>query len=187
MTFLFECVVSASFFGGSIYMMTVDDDIKDQLYNQMSEETQVHYNKIKKERMEIYIKATVAAIFSAFIFHIYFKKNGDCLNKTCISTAIYFFVQYIVYMLHPKSDWVLNHIENKEQAKLWVKKYNYMKNKWHIGLVLGIIGYFLGSYFISSKMGSEELSFFNANPYPEGPPLDIIQQAGPVSPINLQR
>jgi hypothetical protein len=58
----------------------------------------------------------------------------------------------MVYSLHPKSDFVLNHVENQYQIKLWLSKYNYMKNKWHMGLLLGIVGYFMASY-ITFKLG----------------------------------
>ena len=44
--FLTECIVSAAFFGSSIYMMTVNNDIKDELYNSMSDDAKEHYKKI---------------------------------------------------------------------------------------------------------------------------------------------
>jgi hypothetical protein len=42
-------------------------------------------------------------------------------------------------MLSPKSDWMLNHINNPEQTKLWLQMYRTMSVYYHIGLVLGII------------------------------------------------
>ena len=64
----------------------------------------------------------------------------------------------MVYSLHPKSDYVLNHVENKYHIKLWLEKYNRMKNKWHMGLLLGIVGYFCISYIIfnNSEIKIEE-------------------------------
>ena len=188
MKFLTECIVSAAFFGSSIYMMTVNNDIKDELYNSMSDDAKEHYKKITKERVSIYIKATVTAVLLAFFVNTFYLSNeNSCINNTCISTAIYFFTQYIVYSLHPKSDWVLNHLETKEQTQLWLKKYKYMKNKWHMGLLLGIIGYFMGSYFLSKRVDDDYMELFNQDPYPEGPPADIIQQAAIPSPMALNR
>lgn len=188
MTFFTECFISAAFFGSSVYMMTVNNDIKDELYNSLSEEAQLHYKKIVKERVSIYIKATIAAIVLAILVNtFYLSKNNSCINNTCISTAVYFFTQYIVYSLHPKSDWVLNHLENKEQTQLWLKKYKYMKNKWHVGLILGIVGYFLATYFISQRVDSDLMDIYNQDPFPEGPPADMIQQAAPPSPLALGR
>lgn len=187
MTFLTECFISAAFFGSSIYMMTVDDDKKDALYNEMKPETRVHYDKIKKERMKIFGIATGVAFIMATMVNqvgasmIPSARCNDCFNKSCISTATYFFTQYMVYSLYPKSDWVLNHIENKEQAKLWLKKYNYMKNKWHAGLLLGIIGYFLGTYFLNLKVEKDGFLMWDPydqtiNPYPDGVPNNVVNE-----------
>ena len=71
----------------------------------------------------------------------------------------------------------LNHLENKEQTSLWLKKYKYMKNKWHVGILLGVVGYFVGMYFISQRVDQDYFDYFNLNPYPEGVPADMIQNA----------
>ncbi len=184
MRFFTECLISAAFFGSSVMMMTTNNDIKDELYNSMSEDARIQYKKIIKERVQIYIKSTILAIAAAvFINTFYLSKENTCINNTCISTSVYFFVQYMVYSLHPKSDWVLNHLENKEQTSLWLKKYKYMKNKWHTGILLGVVGYFIGTYFISQRVDQDYLDYFNLNPYPEGVPPDMIQNAGPPSPL----
>ena len=80
MTFFTECFISAAFFGSSVYMMTVNNDIKDELYNSLPEEAQLHYKKIVKERVSIYIKETIAAIVLAILVNtFYLSKNNSCL------------------------------------------------------------------------------------------------------------
>ena len=156
-----ECLVSAAFMGGSFYCMLSDYNVKqDALYKELSPEAQNSYEKIVKERITIFIIATIIGLLvSTYInkFNLNFNPMSSCnscFNKSCISTATFYFVQYMVYSLHPKSDFVLNHVENQYQIKLWLQKYNYMKNKWHMGLLLGIVGYFMASY-ISFKLSDE--------------------------------
>jgi hypothetical protein len=43
-------------------------------------------------------------------------------------------------MLSPKSDWILNHMNTKEEIKAWLLMYREMQFNYHMGLVLGIIG-----------------------------------------------
>jgi uncharacterized membrane protein YkgB len=43
-------------------------------------------------------------------------------------------------MLHPKSKWMLNYLNDKEQVKAWLQMYRTMQFNYHLGLVLGIIG-----------------------------------------------
>ena len=101
--------------------------------------------KIKKERTLIWIKATFIAILASVLFARYGKNLVNITgsySRSCMNTLIFYMVQYMVYSLHPKSDWMLNHVDNNEQAKAWLEKYKYMKNKWHMGAILGIAGYF---------------------------------------------
>lgn len=143
-----ECLLASGFIGASAYMMTVDRSSSgyNKLYNSFSEEKKKAFKKIRYERIKIWIIATLFGIFASITFSK-FRKNifttDSVFNLSCINTLIYFFVQYFVYTLHPKSDWMLNHVENNKQAKAWLHKYKYMKRKWHLGMVLGIIGYYL--------------------------------------------
>ena len=165
-------------------MITENKDSKYKLYNSLSDKAKKHYENIKRERMMIWIKSSVIGVIVALLVNTFAGKmvkgqNGECFNKSCMSASIFFVVQYLVYSLHPKSDWVLNHVENSEQTKLWLEHYKYMKRKWHIGLVLGIIGYFLAIYHANLKIELDGYLFmqeFNRNPYPRGIPLDIVNE-----------
>ena len=100
--------------------------------------------KIKKERMTIWLKASLLGLIFSLVYVHYIKEideNSNVFSHSCMSVLVYFTVQYLFYTFHPKSDWMLNYIENKEQAKIWLDNYKEMKSKWHTGLVLGVIGY----------------------------------------------
>ncbi len=147
MSCLTDCVLASGFLGASIYVMIRDKSVSyEKLYSSLSDEKKEAYKKIKKERLMIWVKASMIGVlvslsFSKFGNQIFNLPEGS-FNKSCINTLIFFGVQYLVYRLHPKTDWMLNHVENNEQAKLWLEKYKYMSNRWHFGMVLGIIGYF---------------------------------------------
>ena len=148
-----ECFLSAAFMGGSILMMFTDkkDAKYNELYNSLSEEKKKAFKKIKKERMLIWIKASLLGVFASISFTKFQKYIFDinsAFNKSCINTLIFYAVQHLVYSIHPKSDWMLNHVENNKQAKAWLAKYKTMQNKWHMGMILGLVGYYLLSITI---------------------------------------
>jgi len=50
------------------------------------------------------------------------------------------------YMLYPKSAYMVNNLENKDQSSKWLAVYKTMQYKYHVGMILGLVGYFLLSY-----------------------------------------
>tara|TARA_B100000161_G_C33530333_1_gene405696 strand:- start:192 stop:671 length:480 start_codon:yes stop_codon:yes gene_type:complete len=143
-----ECLLASGFLGSSLYMMLTNKNSSgySKLFNSLSKEKKEAFKKIKKERMIIWLKATLFGIFASITFSKFGKQifgSENIFNRSCINTLIFFSIQYIVYIIHPKSDWMLNHVENNAQAKAWLSKYKYMQRKWHIGIVYGVIGYFL--------------------------------------------
>lgn len=141
-----ECYLSAACIGSSIYMMLSRSSKHQELYQTLNDKQKETYNKIKKERLLIWMKATILGVLFSIVFAKFGKYYFDIdnsFNRSCIGTLIFYGVQYMVYSIHPKSDYMLNHIDNNEQAKAWLGIYNSMKNKWHMGMLLGLIGYFL--------------------------------------------
>ena len=61
------------------------------------------------------------------------------MHVICIVMSISFITNYFYYILSPKSDWMLNHVNDKEQVKAWLQMYREMSYNYHLGLVLGII------------------------------------------------
>ena len=155
-----ECYLSAAFLGSSIYMMFAKGTNHKQLFDSLDDEQKIIYAKIKKERFSIWMKSTIAAVIGSVIIakvgRAYFGIN-NYFNRACIGTLIYYMIQYMVYTLYPKSDYMLNHIKNNKQSKAWLKVYKSMKNKWHTGLIFGIIGYFLLNIIVFKN--KQQISF----------------------------
>ena len=140
-----SCMISAVFIIGMIYFYNITDKskivrhYKDKLPNNL----QKRYENISKERMKISLYGYgIGLIISLFIIFYNIKIKHMKLNNislVCTVMATCFLTNYFYYTLSPKSDWMLNHINNPEQVKAWLQMYREMSFNYHSGLVLGII------------------------------------------------
>lgn len=141
-----SCAVSAIFIIGMIYFynMTEKSEVVKNYKLSLSSNLQKRYDKISKERLLIsYQGYALGFIFSLVIIYYNLKLKGGNLKNTtliCIVVATTFVTNYFYYILHPKSDWMLNHLKNKEEVKSWLQMYRVMQYNYHMGLTLGIIG-----------------------------------------------
>ena len=139
-----SCSIATIFIIGMIYFYNATSRnltvkyYKQQLNTQQKEA----YDKIAKERLHIsmqgYVLGFILALF--IIFYSYQKKNIKPSMTVCMVLATCFLTNYFYYMLSPKSDWMLNHVESQAQTKAWLAMYKTMQYYYHAGLVLGIVG-----------------------------------------------
>jgi hypothetical protein len=140
-----SCFISLIFIIAMIYMTsaTSNNHVITNYKNQLPRELQEKYEKITNERKKIYyegyILGFVLAILLLFINIYMLNKKISTLTMICIIVSISFVTNYFYYMLHPKSDWMLNHIKSPEQTKAWLKMYKNMQYYYHMGFVLGIV------------------------------------------------
>jgi hypothetical protein len=141
-----SCAISAIFIIGMIYFYNMTDKSKivNHYKSSLSTDLKKRYDKISKERLMIsYQGYALGVILSLGIifYNLKIKKakmGNAALVCTVIATA--FVANYFYYMLHPKTDWMLNHLQNKEEVRAWLQMYREMQFNYHTGLVLGIIG-----------------------------------------------
>lgn len=140
-----SCMVSAIFIIGMIYFYNLSgkSEIVRHYKSSLSSDLQKRYDKITKERMIIsYQGYALGVILSLGIIFYNLKIKGSKMNNTavvCTVIATSFVTNYFYYMLHPKSDWMLNHMHNQQEVKAWLLMYREMQFNYHMGLVLGII------------------------------------------------
>ena len=140
-----SCMISAVFVIGMIYFynMTGKSKIVNHYKSSLSSDLQKRYDKISKERLTIsYQGYALGVILSLGIIFYNLKIKGTKMSNTslvCTVIATAFVTNYFYYMLHPKSDWMLDHLQNKEEIKAWLLMYREMQYNYHMGLVLGII------------------------------------------------
>ena len=140
-----SCMISAVFIIGMIYFynMTNKSEIVKHYKSSLPSDLQKRYDNISQERMKISVYGYIYGfILSLFIIFYNLKFKGIKMNTfalVCTVMSTCFLTNYFYYMLSPKSDWMLNHINNPEQVKAWLLMYREMSFNYHTGLALGII------------------------------------------------
>jgi uncharacterized protein YacL len=138
-------MISAVFIIGMIYFynMTDKSTIVKHYKEKLSSDLQKRYDNIAKERMTISYQGYILGfVLSLFIIFYNVKLKGVKMNSfalVCSVMATCFLTNYFYYMLHPKSDWMLNHMDNEEEVKAWLQMYREMSFNYHAGLALGIV------------------------------------------------
>lgn len=141
-----SCAISAIFIIGMIYFynMSGKSEIVKHYKATMSSDLQKRYDKISEERLRISYQGYILGfILSLGIIFYNLKIKRSKMNTAalvCTVIATSFVTNYFYYMLSPKSDWMLNHLQNKEEVRAWLQMYREMQYNYHMGLVLGIIG-----------------------------------------------
>jgi ABC-type antimicrobial peptide transport system permease subunit len=133
-----SCSISFIFIVGMIYFYngTRKNATVLQYKQQLNANQRRIYDNITKERLDISLQGYFLGIVLS-LFIIYFFKPKAVV---CVVLATSFLTNYFYYMLMPKSDWMLNHTESREQTQAWLNMYRIMQYYYHAGLVLGILG-----------------------------------------------
>ena len=151
-----SCAVSAVFIVAMIFTMYGSDktDAITNFRRILTHQQNVIYDKIANERRRIYFIGFALGLLASFIFLAWNHAMGSGTRKLnrfstiCIVGAITFTINYFYYMLTPKSDWMILHIEGDTQKKAWLGVYKIMQYNYHIGALLGLVGaLFIGNVF----------------------------------------
>jgi len=140
------CAISMVFIIASIYMAysVRTSHITEKYKKQLPESLKKIYEKIEGERLTIYYQgfALGLLISLAIMFYRYFfnKKIMSNFAIVCLVVSVSFLTNYFYYILSPKKDYMLNHIEEKGQIIAWMEMNKQMQKYYHTGLVIGIIG-----------------------------------------------
>lgn len=150
------CFIAILFLVANVYtMLSVDcKNKKEKLYSLLNEGQKKIHQKIVEERKSIYFKGYgVGLILSCILIFVYKyvinrsnKKNMSIWMIVCMVGAITFTSNYLYYILSPKTTYMVQHLDNKQQIDEWLKIYRYMQVKYHVGLVLGIVAIMIFAY-----------------------------------------
>ena len=147
------CTIAIVFLIANLYVtFTIDKTrMKDKFYKTLSKEDIARYENIIKERRDIYLQGYgLGLVFSVIylLLNNYFMK-GMNINMTmkslyntgviCIVGGITVLTNYFYYILAPKSDSMIIHLNKEEQRVEWMKINKKMTVKYHVGLLLGIV------------------------------------------------
>lgn len=104
---------------------------------------QTIYDSIVKERKWLSIKGYLLGLLVALIIAIdnYINRRVKKLPvNIAIGVATTFIIHYFYYILSPKSNWMVLHLDHKSQREAWQKVYRQMQLGFHSGIFIGIIG-----------------------------------------------
>jgi hypothetical protein len=149
------CSIGLMFLIANLYVIFTADKIKqkEDFYNTLSQDKIERYEGIINERRTIYLKGYGLGLILAFISLFLYEKFGwndkkKGLNKVCFIGGITLLVNYFYYMLSPKTDYMILHLNEENQRKEWLKINKTMQFKYHIGLVLGIVASMVLAYAV---------------------------------------
>tara|TARA_Y100000992_G_scaffold133977_1_gene88477 strand:- start:2203 stop:2676 length:474 start_codon:yes stop_codon:yes gene_type:complete len=128
---------------------------KDQLITpyvqQLFEHQQIRYYKIVNERRNIYFRGLFLGLILSLILILYnyyiLRNKLGRMSMLFMVGSLSLVTQYFYYILSPKSDYMILHLETVKQKKLWLNIYRTMTIKYHVGLLLGLIA----SLFLSNS------------------------------------
>lgn len=126
---------------------TYNSSIKSEFYNNLDVGKQQIYKSIVQERTMIYMKSVFIALMSALSYMYlvprgnFFKpQNMSKFNIVALSVVIYYIVSYHMYILYPKTDYMMLHLDSENEKVAWLKVYRNMQYNFHLSFVLGFIG-----------------------------------------------
>ena len=144
------CAVATILLIGMLVCMAkaVQDPKFKEFENTLSDDLKEKYKSIVKERTNIYYKSLgLSFAFSAFIANLSIKQGYTRQTLFCIVISITLFLSAIIYKIYPKSDYMIVHLEEKEQREAWLQNYRAMQLNCHVGHLMGTVGV---SLFLSS-------------------------------------
>jgi len=150
-----SCVVATIFIVAMIFTMYGSEKTTsiNNFRHILTRQQNVIYDKIANERRRIYFTGFGLGLIASFLFLAWnhSAKGTQKLNRLstiCVVGAITFTINYFYYMLAPKNDWMILHIEGDKQKKAWLEVYKIMQYNYHIGALFGLVGaLFIGNIF----------------------------------------
>jgi hypothetical protein len=147
------CVIALVFLIANIYTIlssSRDKSDKQDFLNVLNDKQKFTYENIIKERKNIYYMGYILGLLLSLLIIFVIKKiNKNKLNNIsliCLVGSITFITNYLFYILYPKTDYMLLHLNDKKQIEEWLKIYKKMQFKFHMGFVLGIIAVMIFCY-----------------------------------------
>ncbi len=136
MNCLVSSVVGASLLGGSFLTLTVTEEQHDRLRRRLDEKLAAIYDAVAAERRNLYLQGLVLGLLVAFIVSRAVRPSGR-FHQVSLYFAITLMVAVFYYILMPKTTYMLEHLNTREQNVAWLEVYKTMKMRYTVGLLLG--------------------------------------------------
>ena len=118
--------------------MSVTEEQHNMLRKVFSPELDERYEKIIIERRNLYFQGILLGLLISYFLLKNFNMIND-FHKITFVFSITLFVSVIYYFLMPKSDYMLKHLKTPEENKAWLHVYNFMKQRYFLGMLFGML------------------------------------------------
>ncbi len=135
-----SALLGVGLLGASLYTSAVPKEDINKLRNVLDEKAVKAYDNISNERHSQYIQGLGLGLLLVLLTN-YFYGNmiTNSFHKATLFLLIMLAVSLFYYLLSPKSDYMLNHIDTPEENKAWLHVYKTMKQRYIIGFILGAV------------------------------------------------
>ena len=137
------CYIGIAFLVANLVMTFTSDKCAQKVafYDSLTPALVSKYEKIIDERRRIYLRGYAYGLLLAFALVTYARKLDKIGTSSgiCVMAGVTLLTNYFYYILAPKSDSMVIHLETEEQRVQWQHIYRTMQVKYHTGLLLGII------------------------------------------------
>ena len=141
------CLIATALFASMLYMMLnprKSDIINNFQKPQLTPDQNAIYVEIVNERMRIYLISITVALVLGFLYLQ--LNNNKSVSRVCVFTVLVLFASNMLYLIAPKSKYMVTYLKTEEQRNAWLAVYKEMQYRKVIGILLGIAAYVLFSY-----------------------------------------
>ena len=140
-----NCAIGFALVGGTIAtaLVTKNDPVFQKYHKTLDPIQKQALDNIANERLTLYIQGTLLGLVLVGILSLMVDNSISPMVNGCSFAAIVLLTQYFYYILMPKSDWMIRNLDTKKQSEAWLNVYRYMSVRWHLGLLIGLFGFFL--------------------------------------------
>lgn len=140
-----HCAIALVFLIGMVYMSFAVDKtaVNRALMKTLTPEMKDHYVHIVQSRRNLYLQGFMLGLFLSFIAimakKVQHKSNEFAWQDVCLAGSITFLTVYFYYILSPKPELMVVHLQTECQRRTWAAVYRTMQWHYHIGLFLGVL------------------------------------------------
>ena len=136
------CTIASGLFISMLYMTLkpYTKTVLQRYLNTLDTKQTAVFNMVHKERMTIYLTGmTIGLLLGLLVLNL--VQPGAA--RTCSFVVTVLGTNILYYYLHPKSTYMLNHLNTPEQVNAWLDVYRYMQYNQYFGFLLGAMAYVL--------------------------------------------
>ncbi len=134
-----SCLVATVFIISAIaFTFLIDKTVPKEYADRLPPRTKAIYKKVVAERRQLANQGLLMGLIVGLVLAAAFAKGR--LLSVCIVAASAFGIQYLYYMLAPKSEWMIRYMHLPHERAAWLRVYRHYQRMYHISVLLGVIG-----------------------------------------------